>query len=204
MKIAPTLLIVSGLPDSHKTTAVRKMLENIHSKSFEEKLKEHSVGFHEILAARNPIKHGKRITFATEEVNKGYPSVVYSGVEHALRSTGHVLSDVLYCLKFSEFSDFQLNEHFRAILKDVHQHNLIKKSTLSSEWDECHPNGLALVNIWDIGFSKIAAYVIPCLSGLLYNSHVWMFLNLYMMLIIFIKLLTSPTINMIQNAMTNS
>ena len=47
-----------------------------------------------------------------------------------------------------------------------------------TEWDLNHICGIALINIWDIGLNKVPNYVLSHLAGHLYNSHIWMFLDL--------------------------
>ena len=38
--------------------------------------------------------------------------------------------------------------------------------------------GLALLNVWDLGLNKVPTYLLSRLAGHLYNSHVWLFLDL--------------------------
>ena len=189
VKIAPMLLINGGLPNSSKTTALKKLLEkakseeeggivlekaNLSSSVLEEK---DGIAFCDILAARNLVEN--TIVYVPEVRDKGYPTVMYAGVERMIRIIGKQLKDVVVLPSdnFSGFKNEALNEHLTHVLHDLHKANHAKHRKFI-EWDKSHASGLVPINIWDIGFNKVPNYVLSCLAGHLYNSHVWMFLDL--------------------------
>ena len=170
------LLINGGLPRSSKTTALKKLLEK--AKLSPSVLKEKDgIAFCDILAARNLCEN--EIVYVPPVREKGYPTVMYAGVENMIRSIGKRLKDVVVFPSdnFSGFNNEDLDEHFKHVLHDLHKANHAKHRQFT-EWDESHTCGLALINIWDLGLNKIPTYVLSHLAGHLYNSHVWMFLDL--------------------------
>ncbi|XP_019856611.1 PREDICTED: uncharacterized protein LOC109585105 [Amphimedon queenslandica] len=178
VKISPMLLITGGLPNSSKTTALRCLVRNVDVPVTG--LKEgDAIGFCEIFAARNLISNS--ILLAPPDRNKGYPSVLYAGVESMIRSSGKKLRDLnIHIFPAKEFSLFQdpgLNRHLEEVMTDLSNHDQQKKIRLS-KWDQTLTCGLALINVWDLGLNKIPTYLLSHLAGHLYNSHVWLFLDL--------------------------
>ena len=171
VKVTPMLLINCGLPSSRKTTALKNLLRAASN------LKEKDgIGFCDMLAARNLLQN--KIVFMPQlQESKKYPSVMYAGVENMVRSSAKRIR-VLPSSSFSGFSSQDLNNHFTAIMEDLHKNNLKKRRDEFTEWDQSHTCGLALINVWDLGLNKIPTYVLSHLAGHLYNSHVWMFLDL--------------------------
>ena len=170
------LLINGGLPRSSKTTALKKLLEK--AKLSPSVLKEKDgIAFCDILAARNLCEN--EIVYVPPVREKGYPTVMYAGVENMIRSIGKRLKDVVVFPSdnFSGFNNEDLDEHFKHVLHDLHKANHAKHRQFT-EWDESHTCGIALINVWDLGLNKIPTYVLSHLAGHLYNSHVWMFLDL--------------------------
>ena len=175
VKVAPMLLINGGLPSSSKTTALKKLLEK--AKLSSSVLKEtDGIAFCDMLAARNLLEN--TIVYVPPVREKGYPTVMYAGVENTIRSMGKRLNVVvLPSDNFSGFKNEDLNGHLKNVMNDLHKahHAKCRKFT---EWDESHTCGLALINVWDLGLNKISTYVLSHLAGHLYNSHVWLFLDL--------------------------
>ena len=179
VKISPMLLISGGLPDSSKTTALRRLISSV-DKSVTGLKEGDGIGFCEIFAARNLFTNS--ILSAPEKRNKGYPSVLYAGVESMIRSIGQklVVPPATTSGNYSIFDDNGLNRHFKEVIKDLYDDNWQKKTRApeQAEWDQTHTCGLALINVWDLGLNKIPTYLLSRLAGHLYNSHVWLFLDL--------------------------
>ncbi|XP_019859462.1 PREDICTED: uncharacterized protein LOC109587682 [Amphimedon queenslandica] len=171
VKVTPMLLINCGLPSSRKTTTLKKVLRAASNLKEED-----GIGFCDMLAARNLI-HNKIVFMPQLQESKGYLSVMYAGVENVARSSAKTIR-VLPSNNFSGFSSQDLNDHFTAIMEDLHKKYLKKQHDEPTEWDQSHTGGLALINVWDLGLNKIPTYVLSHLAGHLYNSHVWMFLDL--------------------------
>ena len=175
VKIAPMLLINGGLPNCGKTTALKKLLEKVGLSSSVLK-EEDGIAFCDMLAARNLLKN--EIVYVPPVREKGYPTVMYAGVENMIRTLGQrlIIKDVAVFPSdnFSGFKNEDLNGHLKNVMDDLHKAKCCK----FTEWDQSHTSGLALINIWDLGLNKIPTYVLSHLAGHLYNSHVWMFLDL--------------------------
>ena len=178
VKIAPFLLILGGLPDSCKSLALNHLMKKIGGSTRSVQNKKEGIFFCDIFAANNLQKN--TILMAPSARNRGYPSVVYSAVENMVRSMGKRLMDVdikLPLVPFSAFKDDDLDKHFEDVMANLHEDNLEKQRDFT-EWDQSHTCGLALVNVWDLGLNKVPTYLLSRLAGHLYNSHVWLFLDL--------------------------
>ena len=178
VKIMPMLLINGGLPSSSKTTALKKLLEKIGSSKLDSKEKD-GIAFCYMLAARDLCEN--KIAYVPRGRDKGYPTVMYAGVERMIRLLfGKQLKDATLFPSevFSEFSSQDLNKHFMFVTTSLWDEIKRAKQCEFSEWDRSHTCGIALINIWDIGLNKVPSYVLTLLAGHLYNSCVWMFLDL--------------------------
>ncbi|XP_019863434.1 PREDICTED: uncharacterized protein LOC109592441, partial [Amphimedon queenslandica] len=169
VKVTPMLLINCGLPSSRKTTALKKLLQAASNLKAED-----GIGFCDVYAARNLLDN-KIVFISPLQKTEGYSLVMYAGVENVARSSAKKIR--VRPSHFSGFSNQDLNDHFTAIIKGLHKNHL-KKPCEFTEWDQSHTCGLALINVWDLGLNKIPTYVLSHLAGHLYNSHVWMFLDL--------------------------
>ena len=178
VKIMPMLLINGGLPNSRKTTALKKLLEKIGSPKLDSKEKD-GIAFCYMLAAQNLCQD--KIAYVPRGRDKGYPTVMYAGVENMIRSSfGKRLKDatIFPTEKSSQFSSPDLNRHFMFVTKNLWDEITHAKHRKFTEWDLSHTCGIALINIWDVGLNKVPNYVLTLLAGHLYNSHIWMFLDL--------------------------
>ena len=178
VKIAPFLLILGGLPDSCKSLALNHLMKKIGGSTGSVRNKKEGIFFCDIFAANNLQKN--TILMAPSARNRGYPSVVYSAVENMVRSMGKRLMDVNIkppLVSFPAFKDDDLDKHFEDVMANLHEDNLEKQREFT-EWDQSYTCGLALVNVWDLGINKVPTYLLSRLAGHLYNSHVWLFLDL--------------------------
>ena len=175
MKIAPILLIIGGLPNSKKTTALNRLMKNGGFSSTLAINKKDSIGFCDALAAQNPIESKILISSLAQRI--GYSSVMYAGLESIIRSTSQKLVDVAILPQLSTiFTNSDLNKHLRTVLIELYKKRL--EVTPQDPWYQSYTCGLALVNIWDLGLNKVSTYLLPHLAGHLYNSHIWLFLDL--------------------------
>ena len=177
VKITPILLINGGLPNSSKTTALKKLLEKAKLSSSVLKEKD-GIAFCDMLAARNLPEN--KIVHVPKVRDKGYPTVMYAGVESMIRSLGKQLKKVTVfpSENFSAgFSNQDLNKHFVLVMNNLCKAHQAKRCEFT-EWDESHTCGIALINIWDLGLNKIPTYILSHLAGHLYSSYVWLFLDL--------------------------
>jgi hypothetical protein len=191
-KIAPVLIIITGLPDSKKTTAIQAVLQRIIQQSPDSSLANardqtsKSINKFELVAARNSPENAEIVY---EDVKIGaFAKAIHSAFENLARVRGNTLFyDKFASLKNISFTNIALNKHFKEVysalseLIDVQTQTEKGKTKFKrklSEWDRCITSGLAIINVWDVGFSKVADFVLPRLSGHLTNSFTWMFLDL--------------------------
>ena len=174
VKIAPILLIIGGLPNSHKSTALNCLVEKSGFSSTSAINEEDGIGFCDALAAQNPLKNSIIISSLAETI--GYPSVMYAGLENIIRATDQKLDRIFPPIETpAMFTNPELNKHLCIVLKELYDH---KRQIKDQYWHQIHTCGLALVNIWDLGLNKIPTYLLSRLAGSLHNSHIWLFLDL--------------------------
>ena len=179
VRIMPMLLINGGLPSSSKTTALKKLLKKIGPLKLNSMGEDDGVAFCYMLAARNLCEN--KIVYVPPVRDKGYPTVLYAGVENMIRSSfGKQLKNatIFPSDESSQFSNQDLNKHFTFVTKNLWDEINNAKHRDFAEWDRSHTCGIALINIWDLGLNKVPNHVLSHLAGHLYNSHVWMFLDL--------------------------
>ena len=78
------------------------------------------------------------------------------------------------------FDDEDLNRHFYTMFDSLAEDQKRELSTPLSDtkWNRSIPNGIALINIWDIVMNKAVYNFLPALWGHLDNSYLWLFLDL--------------------------
>ena len=78
------------------------------------------------------------------------------------------------------FDDEDLNRHFYTMFDSLAEDQQRELSTplSATKWNRSIPNGIALINIWDIGMNKAVYHFLPALWGHLDNSYLWLFLDL--------------------------
>ena len=86
----------------------------------------------------------------------------------------------------SSFEDHELEGHLQYIFSYICQYEHTPKGTkvtseeqeYAAQLKELLPEGIALINIWDIAINKTVHYFLTSLCGLLYNSHMWLFMDM--------------------------
>ena len=81
------------------------------------------------------------------------------------------------------FEDLELNGHLQSVLKFLSDHIAAlnqpeSSNSFAKQLIETIPDGIALINIWDVAVNKTVYYFLTALQGRLYNSHMWLFLDL--------------------------
>ena len=191
-KIRPVLLCFEGHPDSGKTRAVSHLLDNyIDSSPFQpmtkknERLEAEGITYFEIVAAGfYPLKK-LTITEVTKESSCAF------GILSAFRKEllqNHKVPLFNYDSKgpLSSFEDHELEGHLQYIFSYICQYEHTPKGTTvtpkeqeyAAQLKELLPEGIALINIWDIAINKTVHYFLTSLCGLLYNSYMWLFMNM--------------------------
>ena len=185
----PFLLCFTGLPDSKKSTALNKLLQHFNKDTSTHKMEEfneHGIRFFELAAARRPPDN--EITYEKVKslvgTSNGYALVVQSAIDHLYGVRGQFIKDFhdpsnVESERVYFDDDPDLNQHFLFILGRLSALNRKKKETDNVPiWSQSLPSGISMINIWDIGLNKAVLYILPFLSGLLYNCHAWLFFDL--------------------------
>ena len=179
-KIRPVLLSLSGLPKSGKTRAIKHLLEHyVDSSPFipmpsqnecvSAEAEEMGITFHELIAAGFRPSRKLTITKVTEE------SCFTFGILSAFNTElerGDPRAENQHM-----FDDNELNGHihntFDYLSKEKHM-----PCDFAERLNIELPKGIALMNIWDLTFNKSVLHFLSAMSGHLYNSYTWLFLDL--------------------------
>ena len=86
----------------------------------------------------------------------------------------------------SEFGHPNLDEHLRFIYQYLSQQNFMVTNLQQSDEEmkkaqfllKSLPEGIAIVNVWDVTISEPVRHFLAALQGHLYNHHMWLFLDL--------------------------
>ena len=189
-KIRPILLAFNGLPKSGKSKSVSHLLRNyvdsnpvtpMTDKNDEQR--EENISYYELVAAGfHPLRE-LTITEVTKESSCAFG--ILSAFRKELLAKGEApLFNGNTEGPVQVFNDSDLDGHLQYTFRYLHKNNP-KGSDLSKEEEEFAqgmikllPEGIALINIWDV---SINARVLHCLSGFfghLYNCHSWLFLDI--------------------------
>ena len=198
-KVKPILLSFNGLPDSGKTAAVDCVRGNVKESVYQQvrgalkQPKAKGITFYEMVAAS---LSGLNEPIISEFTTKScFAPVILSAFKKKLLSKGklprfHDPSKVL-CSNVYEFEQPDLDEHLCFIYQFLSQQAFIVKNPEQSDTDsdtkskaqrqfliESLPEGIAIVNIWDVTFTESIRHFLAALQGHLYNHHMWLFLDL--------------------------
>ena len=185
------MISFSGLKDSGKSGAVdclrrkyvdRSAFRNIRELSHPEA---EGITFYEIVAVSLSVVKNLIINELTTK--SCFAPVILSAFKKSfLPSEGEVLIFDALLSNFSEFGQPDLDEHLRFIYQYLSQQNV--RVTDSQQSDEemkkaqfflkSLPEGIAIVNVWDITISESVRHFLATLQGHLYNHHMWLFLDL--------------------------
>ena len=100
-----------------------------------------------------------------------------SAIKHHLYLKGKLIRHIeIPILHTPFFNDDDLDSHFNKMTEGFYRSKV--STERNRKWDEGLPSGIAMINIWNIGNSKAASYILPLLSGHLYNNYVWTMFDL--------------------------
>ena len=192
-KVKPILISFSGLPDSGKSAAVdclrnkyidRSVFQGIRTISHPEA---DGITFYEIVAASlSVIKNLIINEFTTESC---FAPVILSAFKSFLPEKEVLHFDdpsKVSLFKISEFGHPNLDEHLRFIYQYLSQQNFMVTNLQQSDEEmkkaqfllKSLPEGIAIVNVWDVTISEPVRHFLATLQGHLYNHHMWLFLDL--------------------------
>ena len=171
-KAAPIILCITGLPNSNQSDATQSLLKQLQCGKFPVS-EEQCVSLYEASAVRKPDT-----TSLIYSSTFNYALVMESAIKHHLYLQGRFMQNIeVPDIPTSIFdNDDDLDSHFRQMIKDFYCNRVSPGN--SPGWDQGLPSGIAMINIWDVGTSKTALYILPMLAGHLYSSRVWMFFDL--------------------------
>ena len=194
-KVKPILISFSGLPDSRKSGAVNCLRKKYVDESVFRGIREVShpeaegITFYEIVAASLSVEKNLIINeFTTESC---FAPVILSAFKKSFLPEGKVLlfdnpSKALLS-DISEFDQPNLDEHLCFIYQYFSRKNFIAKDSQQQSDEKMKkaqfllkslPEGIAIVNVWDITISESVRHFLAALQGHLYNHHMWLFLDL--------------------------
>ena len=171
-KAAPIILCITGLPNSCQSIATQSLLKQLECGQFPVK-EDHGISFYEISAVRKPAS-----TSLIYSSKFNYALVMESAIKQHLYLQGKFIKNIqVPSIPKSIFdNDDDLDRHFTQMIQDFYRNRVSPGNRPG--WNQGLPSGIAIINIWDVGTSKTALYILPMLAGHLYNSRVWMFFNL--------------------------
>ena len=171
-KAAPIILCITGLPNSRKSIAAQSLLKQLQCEQFPVS-KEYGVSFYEASAVRTPAT-----TSLIYSSTFNYALVMESAIKHHLYLQGKFIKNIeVPSIPKSIFdNDDDLDCHFRQMIHDFYLNRASPGNRPG--WNQGLPSGIAMINIWDLGTSKTALYILPMIAGHLYSSRVWMFFDL--------------------------
>ena len=185
------MISFSGLKDSGKSAAVdclrRKYVDRSAFRNIRELSQPEAEGikFYEIVAVSLSVVKNLIVNELTTK--SCFAPVILSAFKKSfLPSEGEVLIFDALLSNISEFGQPDLDEHLHFIYQYLSQQNV--RVTDSQQSDEemkkaqfllkSLPEGIAIVNVWDVTISEPVRHFLAALQGHLYNHHMWLFLDL--------------------------
>ena len=176
--IKPTLLTVAGLPGCDKSKSLMSMLSQAVATKNEamgplSRLKgKYGMHYCELAAA---VSYIPRYSEATKNTCYLYAMEFSINEYYSLQSK--LIDDFDNSApKDGFFKDTDLALHFGHIFQRLSDNHKIPFP--SRTWQKAIPNGLVLINIWDIHMTKSIFHFLPALWGHLDNSYLWLFLDI--------------------------
>ena len=183
------LYIIGGLPYCRKSEVLKTLLRRVLLKSRDDTMTKVSenderagLSFYELAAVGLPPAPFDRLTYSKTTKHTSYLYAFQSALKHLYYSCGQdiIFHDPSAGEKEVIFNDKELNDHFYQIFKSlaVDQQQELSSPLSDTKWKRSIPNGIALINVWDIGLNKAVFHFLSALWGHLDNSYVWLFLDL--------------------------
>ena len=183
------LYIIGGLPYCRKSEVLKKLLCRVVPKSRDDAMTKVSgknderagLSLYELAAVGLPPAPFDRLTYSETTKHTSYLYAFQSALKHLYYSCGQdiIFHDPSAGEKEVVFGDKELNDHFYRIFMSLAIDQQRESSPQSdTKWQRSIPNGIALINVWDIGLNKAVFHFLSALWGHLDNSYVWLFLDL--------------------------
>lgn len=160
--------MVNGLPHSGKSKVVKNFIREISPGEIIPK-PDHGLSFHELLAVQ---EHDKTIKYQITTSEDCY----FYAMQSAMRQTGYDMKLQSNGEDNSErkkmFNNDGLDAHFWKTFAQL------RDGQEQASWVNKHISGVALFNIWDIGYSRTVHHFLSPLHHLLHKSYSWLFFDL--------------------------
>ena len=145
----------------------------------ERKAKADGISYYEVVAAGIHPSREFTVTEVTKETSCAFG--VLSAFSYLAEH--ETIIPLLDSTEEQCFEDLELNDHLQSVLKSLSDHIAALNQPESSDsfakqLIETIPDGIALINIWDVAVNKTVYHFLTALQGHLYNSHMWLFLDL--------------------------
>ena len=182
------LLFLRGLPKSGKTEAISHLLERYVDPNsitpmtpMNEKMERN---YHELISFHS--EKNLTITGVPKESSCAF------GILSALRNE-HLKKSKVPLFNFPErspqcFGDSarELDDHLCRIFQFLYEYEHTPRGNEVTDKEQEYarrlhkllPEGIALINIWNIASNEKILHFLSALRGLLYNSHVWLFIDM--------------------------
>ena len=145
----------------------------------ERKAKADGISYYEVVAAGFHPSRKSTVTEVTTETSCAFG--VLSAFSYLAEH--ETIIPLLDSTEEQCFENIELNGHLQRVLKFLSDHIATlnqpeSSNSFAEQLIETIPDGIALINIWDVAVNKTVYYFLTALQGHLYNSHMWLFLDL--------------------------
>ena len=151
------------------------------------------ITFYEIVAANLSVV--KNLIISEFTTQSCFAPVILSAFKKSFLPEGEVLlfndPSKIALPSIPKFGHPDLDEHFRFIYQYLSQQDFIATDLQQSDEEKKKkemkkaqfllkslPEGIAIVNVWDVTISESVRHFLAALQGHLYNHHTWLFLDL--------------------------
>ena len=192
------MLSFSGLPQSGMSAAIECLRTNYVEKNVFKKVTKESeipeaegIIFYEMVAANFNIVRNPIVNEFTAE--SSFAPVILSAFKEGFLTEGKITTVPLFdepskalLSNISEFKQPDLDEHLCFIYQYLSQQDFVATDSQQSDEEmkkaqfllKSLPEGIAIVNVWDVTISESLHHFLAALQGHLYNHHMWLFLDL--------------------------
>ena len=189
-KIRPVLLSLGGIPKSGKTKALSHLLKHYVDRNTVQPMtpvpmkEKFERAYYELVATGFYSQRNVTITEVPKESSCAFG--ILSALRNELMANGKVPLFNPQMEPLRNFEDDEFNENLHYMFHYLCEYEYTPKGNeVTNEKLEFMqylnlilPEGIGLVNIWDIAFNKTVLHCLSSLRGLLYNSRMWLFLDM--------------------------
>ena len=182
--MSPILFVIDGLPKCSKSDCLAELLCKIVPRSRDDAMTNENknaptagISYYELAAVGlSPAPFG-RLTYSETTIHTCYLYAIQSALAQLYYTHGQ---EIKYCRDplAKVFNDDKLNDHFHKMFDSLAKEQDQESSSPPTKWKRSIPNGIALINVWDVGMNKAVFHFLPALRGHLDNSYLWLFLDL--------------------------